>query len=131
MTKFATQKIDAINGRQNFVELVVDGKGQLSEYEKKLQKKYLSQFKSILTYMELAANNLSLPDKKFKDVTPYGEKIKEYEFKKGDLRIYAIDMLNGKIVVLGGYKNNQKKDFRKFRSLKQQYLTENNPNEKK
>ena len=73
--------------------------------------------------MEYLGNNGTLPKTKFRDVTPKGEKIKEYEFKSKHLRIYAIQKTNGKIVILGGYKNNQDKDFLRFRSLKKQLLT--------
>ena len=48
--------------------------------------------------------------------------VKEYEFKSKHLRVYAIQQINGKIIVLGGFKNNQKEDINKFRSLKKQYL---------
>ena len=76
----------------------------------------------IYFYMEEVAKNMSLPDTKFKDVTPRKEKVKEYEFKDGDLRVYGISKTGGKIIILGGYKNRQEKDFKRFRSLKEQYL---------
>lgn len=72
--------------------------------------------------MEYAANGNSLPDTKFKDVTPDGTAVKEYEFKSKHLRVYAIKQTNGKIIVLDGFKTNQKADFKRFRSLKEQYL---------
>ena len=72
--------------------------------------------------MEYLGNNKSLPKTKFRDVTPKGEKIKEYEFKSKHLRIYAIQKPMGKIIIPGGYKTNQAKDFIKFRSLKRQLL---------
>lgn len=74
--------------------------------------------------MNEVANIRTLPDTKFKDVTPEKEKVKEYEFKEGNLRVYAIKKFGGKIIVIGGYKNRQKKDFRTFRSLKEQYLNQ-------
>lgn len=72
--------------------------------------------------MEYLGNNGSLPKTKFRVVTPTGEKVKEYEFKSKHLRIYAIQKMNGKIIILGGYKNKQHKDFLRFRSLKKQLL---------
>ena len=56
------------------------------------------------------------------NITPHGEIVKEYEFKNGDLRVYAIKDFNGKIIILGGYKNTQQTDINRFRSLKAQYL---------
>lgn len=76
----------------------------------------------MLTYVEYVANGNSLPDTKFRDITPSGEKVKECEFKSKHLRVYAIKKENGKIIMLGGLKTTQKEDFKRFRSLKTQYL---------
>jgi putative component of toxin-antitoxin plasmid stabilization module len=73
--------------------------------------------------MNAVANLKGLPDTQWKDVTPVKESVKEYEIKAGDLRMFVIKIPYGKLVVLGGYKNNQKEDFKKFRSLKAQYLS--------
>ena len=72
--------------------------------------------------MNEVANNRTLPYTKFRDITPKKEKVKEYEFKEGDLRVYGISKYGGKIIILGGYKNKQKKDYRTFRSMKEQFL---------
>lgn len=37
-------------------------------------------------------------------------------------KIYAIKKENGKIIIFSGYKNRQKKDIRKFRSIKKRFL---------
>lgn len=122
MSKFAIKKIEAINWRQIIFQLVIDGIGQLDAYEKDVSVRYDSDFRSILSLMQMVANNKLLPKQKFKNVTPPKEIVAEFEFKYGDLRIYAIATNGGKIIVLGGFKNKQDKDFRRFRSLKQQYL---------
>ena len=123
MPKFAIERIQVINCRQEFDQLFIDGEGQLDSFEKDLDgTTYQSEFKTLLTYMEYLGNNKSLPKTKFRDVTPKGEKIKEYEFKSKHLRIYAIQKPKGKIIILGEYKTNQDKDFIKFRSLKRQLL---------
>lgn len=123
MPKFVLKNIKSINGKQQFNQLVVDGNGQLDEFENDLKDTtYWSEFKTLLVYMHFVANNRTLPQTKFKDITPAKELVKEYEFKSKHLRIYAIHQPNGKIVILGGYKNNQKNDINKFRSLKKQYL---------
>ena len=72
--------------------------------------------------MQQIANLNSLPKNKFRDITPNKELVKEYEFKKGDLRVFAIKTEGGQIVVLGGYKNSQKADIKKFQELKKRYL---------
>ncbi len=131
MLKFTLKNILAVNGKQEFSELVIDAKndseleikGQLTEFEQSLKgTNYEIELKTILAYMSFLSNLNGLPKTKFKDITPDKEEVKEYEFKSKHLRIYCIKKPNGKIVILGGYKNNQPSDIIKFRSLKQQYL---------
>ena len=156
MSKFALKNIEAIKGRQRFSQLIVlpndaDAEaiqnkiyndelsnrevqdGQLDIYEKELEGKYTGSLASILNIMNRVANLQSVSQDKFKDITPSKETVKEYEFKHQDLRVYAIYAPDGKIIVFGGYKNNQKADIKKFRSLKSQYLEslKNNHNEKR
>lgn len=133
MSRFVTRPIDSIKGKQRFEELVIinnpadilridEIEGAWRQYEKSLEARYKKPFKHLMILMERVADLKSLPETKFRDITPDGELVKEYEFKSGDLRIYCIKIPNGKLVVLGGYKNRQKDDFRRFRSLKKQYL---------
>jgi hypothetical protein len=69
------------------------------------------------------ANNKLLPKTRFRDITlSKKEMIKEYEFKSRNLRVYAIKSPGGKIILLGGYKSNQKKDIKKFRNIKAEYI---------
>lgn len=124
MPNFALIKIDAISGKQVFEKLVVDKICLFDEFENSISSsnKYKNELSSIYNYMEQLANGASLPNTKFKDITPDKEKVKEYEFRSKNLRVYAIKKDNGKIVILGGKKSYQLKDLRKFRSLKKQYL---------
>lgn len=126
MSKFALHKIDVIKGKQNFCQLVIDGVKQLDRFEAELEKSttYFSEYKTILTYMEYIAENRTLPATKFKDITPKKEVIREYEFKSKHLRIYAIQKKGGKIIVLCGFKKNQKNDIKRFRSLKKSLSVE-------
>lgn len=145
MLNFVEKSISGIKGKQSFKQIIVlnEGedsfkiqekinqeekigrsvrKGVLDEYEDALEAKYKSSFAGILAVIDRVANLQSVGEKRFKDVTPSKEEVKEYEFKYGDLRVFAIKITNGQLVLLGGYKNNQKKDFSRFRSLKKQYL---------
>ena len=124
MPKFALRKIDAVQGNQTFEELLVDGVAPFDTFEDNLEAKDKRSLEKIYFYMNEVANNRTLPNTKFKDVTPKKEKVKEYEFKDGDLRVYGISKFGGKIIILGGYKNRQQKDYRTFRSLKEQYLNQ-------
>ncbi|MEO6830639.1 MAG: hypothetical protein ABI378_00410, partial [Chitinophagaceae bacterium] len=64
------------------------------------------------------ANLYSLPETKFKDITPKGETIREYEFKSKHLRVYAVQKPGGKVVVLGGFKTTQKSDIATMKRIK-------------
>ena len=104
---------------------MIDGIGQLESFGTLISTEhehYKTEYEMLVRYMEYIANGNSLPDTKFKDVTPHGETVKEYEFKSKHLRVYAIKKPNGKIIILGGLKTNQKADFKQFRSLKRRYL---------
>lgn len=125
MAIFELRKIEAVQGKQEFDELVIDGVGQLEIFEEILrndQARYVSELRTLISYMQYVADGKSLAQNKFKDVTPNGEQVKEYEFKSKHLRVYAIKKRNGKIIVLAGFKTTQKADFKRFRSLKEQYL---------
>ena len=122
MSKFALRNIEAVAGNQTFEKLLVDGVAPFDTFENELEDKDRRSLEKIYFYMNEVSNNRTLADTKFKDVTPHKEKVKEYEFKDGDLRVYGIKKFGGKIIILGGYKNQQKKDYRTFRSLKEQYL---------
>jgi mannose/fructose/N-acetylgalactosamine-specific phosphotransferase system component IIB len=146
MSKFVIKNIEAIKGRQQFKQLVivsdevnadnlqlqinlkeakkenVEIMGILDLYENTLEKKYINSFYGIIAIMNRVANLQSVAANKFKDVTPDSEIIKEFEFKYQDLRVLAIKIPGGELVLVGGYKNQQKADFSRFHSLKKQYL---------
>lgn len=124
MTKFALKRIEEIDCRQIVDKLIINDKCQFDEFENFIvtNTTYKSELISIYAYIEYAANSNILPNNKCRDITPDKESVKEYEFKSKHLRVYAIKQKNGKIIVLGGFKKNQKKDLKKFRNIKIQYL---------
>jgi hypothetical protein len=125
MPKFDLCKVEAVSAKQELDELVIDGVGQLEAFEATLSEdnsRYISEFRTMISYAEYAANDSSLTQHKFKDVIANGALVKEYEFNSKHLRVYVIRKPNGKIISLGGFKNMQKVDFKLFRSLKKQYL---------
>jgi len=124
MPIFALQNIEAVEGIQEFDKLLVDGVAPLDTFEENLEDRDKRSLEKIYLYMNDVANNRSLPKTKFRVLTPKKERVKEYEFKDGNLRVYGISKFGGKIIVLGGYKNRQKKDIVSFRSLKAQYLSQ-------
>lgn len=127
MRKFTTKKIKAINSRELFEQLFIDERGQLDEFEKDLaDTTYLSEYNTLLTYMEYFGDGKRLPGTKCKDITQAKDIIKEYEFKSKHLRVYAIQLIKKKLVIIGGYKNSQPQDIKKFRSLKKHFLLSQN-----
>ena len=124
MINFALIEINSIEGEQIFWKLAINNKCQFDEYALEIKKTgtYVKELGMIYKYMELIANLKSLPEKRFKDITPEKEKVKEYEFKSKHLSVYAIKKENGKIIILGGYKNRQKNEIRKFKAIKKLYL---------
>lgn len=96
--------------------------GVLDLFEESLEGKYKSPYKSMLTYFNLVATLQNVPPNKFKFINHTKERVKEFEFKKGDLRVYGIDIFGGKLIMYCGYKNQQSQDIEKFRSLKKQFL---------
>lgn len=125
MTKFALKSLSSIIGKQEIDLLIENDVCYFEEFEdeiKERHKKYDNELGSLLQILERLSNGESLPNGKFKDITPEKESVKEYEIKTRHLRIYLIKKVDGKIIVLGGYKNRQKKDIRKFRSIKSRYL---------
>jgi len=123
MTTFALKEIETVKGKQTFYKLLKNNICLFGEFEKAVLKtQHESEMPTAYLYMERIANGDSMPATKFKDLTPSQETVKEYEIKTKNLRIYLIKTTGGKIVILGGYKNTQKSDIRRFRSLKKQYL---------
>ena len=123
MSKFALQNIDRIKGQIRFKKLIVDGECQFDQFcelirhEGNLEKQLIGIFSN----MEEVAQMRRLPREKFRDITPAKESIKEFEIKKGDLRVYVIKE-DGHIVVLGGKKGDQDEDIKQLRSIKRRYL---------
>lgn len=125
MKEYSLNKIEEIDGKQVFYKLEVGGECQFDEYVKEIEKEgqYVEEYYSLIANMEDVANNNLLPKTKFRDITlSKKDKVKEYEFKTKHLRVYVIKNDAGKLVLLGGYKNSQKKDINKFRALKDSYL---------
>ena len=100
MSKFALVNIDAVQGIQMFEKLVVDGVAPFYTFEDELEGKDRRSLEKIYFYMNEVANIRTLPNTKFKDITPRKENVKEYEFKEGNLRVYAIKS-SGKDYYLG------------------------------
>jgi|SRR6056297_4078965 len=124
MTKFTLKKIEEIEGKQDIFKMEIDDTCLFDEFENDIENKgqYEQELYSIYSLMEDVANNKLLPKQKFRDITiNKKDSLKEYEFKSKHLRVYAIKTKEGKVIILGGYKNNQKRDIKKLRNIKANY----------
>lgn len=119
MRIFATEIIDAINGKQVFEKLLVDGVCLLDEFEESIKDnpQYTSEFRTLFAYMNFVANGSPLPKTKFREIKGDNIKTKRYEFKSKHLRVYVFNQPGGKMVVMGGFKSTQEADIRQFNSI--------------
>jgi len=121
MCNFAVELFEPIrrDGVIRFYKLLVDGKAQIdSFYDELCKNKTLEkEFKEILSCMNyVAETNASLPKNKVNSIKDGGKEI-AIEFKKKNLRVYCFKKEPDVFVILGGYKNNQKKDVEKLKRL--------------
>ena len=119
------QRIEEIIGIQSIFKIIVDDECPFDKFCTEIENEgtYVSELDSIQARLEHLANNRPLPKQKFRDITPKKEKHKEYEIKTKNLRIYLCsEKHTGKIIVLGGKKNTQQRDLKKFRSIKKEYF---------
>ena len=123
MNKFALVKLSQVKGRIPFAMLEIDGVCQFKEFCRQVEQdgNLKKQLTTAMSRMDQVANMQLLPANKFRDITPTKDAVKEFEIKTPDLRIYLIKEL-GHIIILGGKKNTQADDIKKFRSIKQRYL---------
>ena len=123
MSNFALLPVPQIKGTIQYRKLEIDGVCPFDSFCNEIQMtgNLRKQLPGLFQIMDDVANRKSLPREKFKDITPAKEKVREYEFKKKDLRAYAIKD-NGHILIFGGRKSTQQNDIRQFRSIKKRYL---------
>jgi putative component of toxin-antitoxin plasmid stabilization module len=127
MHTFALKEIEEIKGKLKIYKLLVDGKCSFDEFEKEIENEgnLKSELTTIQTRLYEIADGKSLPETKFKDITPKNGSNKEYEIKTHHLRIYLFHEKNiGRIIACGGKKGTQKEDIRHFRKIKKEYFNQ-------
>ena len=125
MRKFATVEMKEVKGSmQTFEKLYVDTICFIDEFEKEIKDnpQYSSEYKTILSYMNFFANGQILPETKFRVLKGGKGDIKRFECKSKNLRIYAIANSGGKLVIMGGFKKNQKRDINKLNAIAKDYI---------
>jgi hypothetical protein len=101
------------------------GKCLFDEFEALIQMEgnLVSELRTIQTRLHEIADCKSLPNTKFKDITPDNYINKEYEIKTHYLRVYLFhDKNTGRVIVSGGKKGTQKSDIKQFRNIKKKYF---------
>ena len=109
-----------------FFKLVRNGKCSFDEFEDEITKNnnFKKEFIKLLTLMDWHANGRNLPPTSFKNIKDGKHKEIFVEFKTKHLRVYAVCTDEGKVVVLGGTKNTQKKDIEKFKRIAIEFVSE-------
>ena len=122
---FALERIEEIKGKIDFFVLVKDKVNQYEVVKEQLQKdgNYESELNTLQTRLQSMAELKQMPETKCRQLHPKDEKY--YELKTKHLRLYLFHLENkGRVIVFLGKKTNQKKDIKKFRSIKKEYLNQ-------
>lgn len=125
MSIFALKKIEQVKGKIIFYKLEIDNRCEFDEFCELLEsRKDISKLRSILAIMDSVSNLIRLPKTKFRELEgrPPGDNLKEYEIKKKSYRVYLFKDSEGNIIVFGSVKGYQKKDIKRFRAIKDDYI---------
>lgn len=105
------------NSTCRFVKLKKGDKCQYDEFERSItQSSDKESLEAIYALMNRYDPRKPLPPKKFRHIKGGGPK-DIYEFKNDNIRVYVRVIFPELVVVLGGYKNNQKKDIAKVKNI--------------
>lgn len=120
MTTFTREKLTEIKNPQYQYYKLKDENGvcQFDEFcagvEQNAADKKLLPY--IFKYMERLTDRQMLPKEKFNHVEGIGRD-DVFEFKKKSLRVYVIKQKPDVFVIMGGYKNEQKKDIARIKKI--------------
>jgi len=123
MSNFALIKIEAVKGRQKFYKLVKDGICEFDEFEAEARRNFNSEMNTIYRRFNSISLGRRLPLTQNRILDGGIKNVTECEVKSKHLRIYYfIDKFNGNIVILGGYKKNQKRDIKHFENIVKTFI---------
>lgn len=129
MPTFALNEIPGLRGRLKVFKLKIDEDCEFDNFVNMIREErtYEKELNTIQTTISIMAECKTLPEKKFKDITPRNEPVKEFEIRTRNLRVYLFhDKGNGRVVILGGKKTTQDADIAHFRNLKKSYCQNQN-----
>lgn len=125
MPTFALISLDQVKGRIKFYKLEIDGICEFDQFCEALENKNgQTILHTIFAIMESVANLNYLAKTKFRELKgrKKSDKVKDYEVKKGEYRVYLFKDEHGNIIVFGSCKNDQKEDIARLRRIKEKYL---------
>lgn len=124
MSRFTLERINAVKGKIGVHKLLIDDNCEFDVFCKALKdKKREDIIGSIFSTLEAYANLQMLPGTRFKELKrPKSDPLKDYEIKSGKYRVYLFKDSKGGIVVFGASKNTQKRDIKKLRAIKLEYI---------
>ncbi len=120
---FALERIKEIKGKIDFFVLKKNNVNQDEEVKEQLRKEgnYESELNTLQTRLQSMAELKPMPETKCRQLHPKDEK--DYEIKTKHLRLYVFHLeKTGRVIVFLGKKTTQKKDIKRFRSIKKEYL---------
>lgn len=108
---------DLVNNRNgySFKKMYIDGTCQFDEFYEEVHasKNEYKDMAGIIALMECFSGTL-LPKEKFRQIKDL-DRNDIYEFKKKGLRVYVLLCKPDVVIILGGYKKNQKKDINRLK----------------
>lgn len=116
MPKFAIKKLEVIDGKQDFYQLVIDNVPVFDAFATDVEDKYEAEIGSMFYQMQRLSNLEKLARSDYqlrKDLHDNA-----FEIKTENLRFYGMHVKKtGKVIVLCGFKNVQGRDERRVKSL--------------
>lgn len=109
-------------------ELCKGGKSLFEEFFIQIEKEgqQTSDLYKAIRIIEDTSNLQLRPKTKFRRLHEIFAPFKVYEAKSGGIRIYLLhEENNGRVILMGGKKDNQKIDFKKIKKILKEYHNEN------
>lgn len=116
MTKYNAVPFEVVNSPYYFYyKLIVDDVSHFDEFCEAIKRDITAQknLNGIIALMDNFSPHTMLPQTKFRHIQG-GKRSDLFEFKKGVVRVYVIKQQPNIYVVMGGLKNDQISDIKKF-----------------
>lgn len=131
MPNFALSKLDGLDAlpgvRFPIYKLEANGHCEYDEWREQIKAEgtFAHELKSLDTLILMHAQMQKLAPTKYKELAGSGD-IKDFEFRSSNLRVYLFKLpggpgQQGKVIVVGGNKKQQKQDIARLRRLKKEY----------